>query len=75
MAAKRHMDVKSDIAGHNIIIADITGYSLKSGTICIWLGGPGLSNTGRGIYLNPGGSYPGRCSRILRYYEDSGTLS
>ena len=29
MAAKRHMDIKRNITGHNIIIADITGYSLK----------------------------------------------
>ena len=28
-AAKRHMDIKRNITGHNIIIADITGYSLK----------------------------------------------
>jgi len=28
MAAKRHMDIKRNITGHNIIIADITGYSL-----------------------------------------------
>jgi len=29
MAAKRHMDIKRNIMGHNIIIADITGYALK----------------------------------------------
>ncbi len=29
MVAKRHMDIKRNITGHNIIIADITGYSLK----------------------------------------------
>jgi len=28
MAAKRHMNIKRNITGHNIIIADITGYSL-----------------------------------------------
>ena len=29
MAAKRHMDIKRNITGHNMIIADMTGYSLK----------------------------------------------
>jgi hypothetical protein len=33
MAAKRHMDIKRNITGHNIIIADITGCSLKK--LCI----------------------------------------
>ena len=33
MAAKRHMDIKRNITGHNIIIADITGYSLKK--LCV----------------------------------------
>ena len=28
MVAKRHMDIKCNITGHNIIIADITGYFL-----------------------------------------------
>ncbi|MFC2019863.1 hypothetical protein ACFLU4_07980 [Chloroflexota bacterium] len=28
MAAKRHMDIKRNITRHNIIITDITGYSL-----------------------------------------------
>ncbi len=29
MAAKRHMDIKRNITGHTIIIADIAGYFLK----------------------------------------------
>ena len=29
MAAKRHMDIKCKITGHNIIIADITAVSTK----------------------------------------------
>ena len=33
MAAKRHMDIKRNITGHNIIIADITGCLLKK--LCI----------------------------------------
>lgn len=33
MVAKRHMDIKRNITGHNIIIADITGYFLKK--LCI----------------------------------------
>jgi hypothetical protein len=29
MAAKRHMDIKSNITGHTLIISDIAGYFLK----------------------------------------------
>ena len=38
---------------------------------------PGLPDIGRGIYLNPGGSYPWKYGRILNngYPEDSGAQS
>ena len=34
MTAKRHMDIERNITGHNIIIADITRYSLKKFLFC-----------------------------------------
>ncbi len=43
MAAKRHMDIKRNITGHNMIIADITGYSLKR--LCIRRQGGLLPNS------------------------------
>ena len=43
MVAKRHMDIKRNITGHNIIIADITGYSLKK--LCVRRQGGLLPNS------------------------------
>ncbi|MFC1870836.1 hypothetical protein ACFLYF_00305 [Chloroflexota bacterium] len=33
MAAKRNMDIKCNILGHPVIIADMSGYSLENGGI------------------------------------------
>ena len=43
MAAKRHMDIKRNITGHNLIIADIPGYFLKR--LCVRRQGGLLPNS------------------------------